>query len=219
VAIAAGKDPLAFRIELLQNPAIQATFAEPDKLAPGQPRPYKVEPRLNPSRLQGVLELVAEKSNWANRKCPPGSGMGLACWYCHLGYFAEVAEVTVDASNQVRVNRVWIAGDIGSQIINPKAAENMVHGGIIDGMSEMNQEITLVNGQVQQTNYHQHTIMRMKQAPPVIEVHFKKTDYSTTGLGEPSLPPILPAIANAIFAATGKRIRSLPMSGSGFKWA
>jgi isoquinoline 1-oxidoreductase beta subunit len=167
-----------------------------------------------------VLELVAEKSNWANRsKLPPGTGLGLACWYCHLGYFAEVAEVTVSASNAVRVTKAWVAGDIGSQIINPKAAENMVQGGIIDGMSEMNQEITLVNGQVQQTNFHQHAMMRMRQAPPVIEVHFKKTDYSTTGLGEPGLPPILPAIANAIFAATGKRIRSLPISGSGFKWA
>ena len=219
VAIAAGKDPLEFRIELLQNPAIRATFAEAPKPTPGQPRPYKIEPRMNPSRLQGVLELVAEKSNWKNRKRAPGTGMGLACWYCHLGYFAEVAEVTVDASNKVRVNKVWIVGDIGSQIINPRAAENMVHGGIIDGMSEMNQEITLTNGQVEQTNFHQHAMMRMNQAPPEIEVHFKKTDYSTTGLGEPSLPPILPAISNAIFAATGKRIRSLPMSGSGFSWA
>jgi isoquinoline 1-oxidoreductase beta subunit len=219
VAIAAGKDPLAFRIELLENPAIRATFADAYQPSTGQPRPYKIEPRLNPSRLQGVLELVAEKSNWRNRNCPAGTGMGLACWYCHLGYFAEIAEVTVNASNQVRVNKVWIAGDIGSQIINPRAAENMVHGGIIDGMSEMNQEITLANGQVEQTNFHQHAMMRMKQAPPEIEVHFKKTDYATTGLGEPSLPPILPAITNAIFAATGKRIRSLPMSGSGFNWA
>ena len=219
VAHAAGKDPLAFRIELLQNPAIRASFAEADKSTPG-PKPYKVEARMNPERLQGVLELVAEKSNWANRsKLPPGTGLGLACWYCHLGYFAEVAEVTVSSSNAVRVTKAWVAGDIGSQIINPKAAENMVQGGIIDGMSEMNQEITLVNGQVQQTNFHQHAMMRMRQAPPVIEVHFKKTDYSTTGLGEPGLPPILPAIANAIFAATGKRIRSLPISGSGFKWA
>jgi isoquinoline 1-oxidoreductase beta subunit len=219
VAIAAGKDPLDFRIELLQNPAIQATFAAPAKPTPGQPRPYKIEPRMNPARLQGVLELVAEKSNWKNRKRPAGTGLGLACWYCHLGYFAEVAEVTVNASNEVRVNKVWVAGDIGSQIINPGAAENMVQGGIIDGMSELNQEITLANGQVEQTNFHQHAMMRMNQVPPVIEVHFKKTDYATTGLGEPSLPPILPAITNAIFAATGKRIRSLPISGSGFKWA
>lgn len=219
VAIAAGKDPLAFRIELLQNPAMLATFAEANQPSNGQQKPYKIEPRMNPARLQGVLELVAEKSNWANRKKTPGTGMGLACWYCHLGYFAEIAEVTVNASNQVRVTKVWVAGDIGSQIINPRAAENMVHGGIIDGMSEMNQEITLVDGQVQQTNFHQHAMMRMGQAPPKMEIYFKKTDYATTGLGEPSLPPILPAITNAIFAATGKRIRSLPMSGSGFSWA
>jgi isoquinoline 1-oxidoreductase subunit beta len=216
VAIAAGKDPLAFRIELLQNPAIRATFAEVNQ--PG-PKPYKIESRLNPARLQGVLETAAERSDWKNRKKVPGTGMGIACWFCHLGYFAEIAEVTVSASNKVKVNRVWAVGDIGSQIINPRAAENMVHGAVIDGMSEMNHQITLADGVVQQTNFHQHAFMRMNQAPPQIDVYFKKTDYPTTGLGEPALPPILPAISNAIFAATGKRIRSLPMSGSGFSWA
>jgi isoquinoline 1-oxidoreductase subunit beta len=216
VAIAAGKDPLALRIELLQNPAIRATFAELN--TPG-PKPYKIESKLNPVRLQGVLEMVAEKSNWKNRKSSSGTGMGLACWYCHLGYFAEIAEVTVSAANRVKVTKVWVVGDIGSQIINPRAAENMVHGAVIDGMSELNQKITLANGQVEQTNFHQHALVRMNQAPPEIEVYFKKTDYPTTGLGEPALPPILPAITNAIFAATGKRIRSLPISGSGFSWA
>ncbi len=213
LAAAAGKDPLAFRLELLRNGA--ASMAGDTLAAPPSSRPSS---KLSPSRLQGVLELVAEKSNWANRKRSPGTGMGLACWFCHLGYFAIVTEVTVNASNQVHVNKVWAAGDVGSQIINPRAAENMVQGGFIDGMSQMNQEITLANGQVEQTHFNQHAMLRMRQAPSEIEIYWKKTNYPTTGLGEPGLPPILPALSNAIFAATGKRIRSLPMSGSGFSW-
>jgi isoquinoline 1-oxidoreductase beta subunit len=89
-------------------------------------------------------------------------------------------------------------------------------GGVVEGMGDMQQEITLVNGKVQQTNFHQHLLMRMKQVPP-IEVYWIKSNFAPTGLGEPTLPPILPAVGNAIFAATGKRVRTLPRSG--FSWA
>ncbi len=207
LAAAAGRDPLDFQLEILN-----ATPAPGTKVDPHNPE------LLNPERMKAVLELVAEKSGWSNRKKSPGYGLGLAAHFCHLGYFAHVAEVSVDSRNQVTVHHVWAAGDIGSQVINPRAAESLCYGGIIEGLSQMQQEITLTNGRVDQTNYHQHPMLRMRQSP-VIDVYWRKSDFPPTGLGEPALPPILPAVGNAIFAATGKRIRTLPLKRSGLSYA
>jgi isoquinoline 1-oxidoreductase beta subunit len=209
LAVAAGRDPLEFQLEILGNTMVPV---------PGEENKPKGPRDLNPERMKGVLQLVAEKSNWANRKKEPGRAMGIAGYFCHLGYFAEVADVSVDKDNKIKVNHVWAAGDVGSEIINPQAAESMGFGGVVEGMSHMQQEITLADGKVQQTNFHQHPLMRMNQVPP-IEVFWIKSNFSPTGLGEPTLPPILPAVGNAVFAATGKRIRTLPLSKSGFSWA
>jgi isoquinoline 1-oxidoreductase beta subunit len=173
---------------------------------------------MNAERLKGVLQLVAEKSGWASRKNTPGKGYGLACHYCHAGYFAEVAEVTVDARNRIKVTKIWAAGDVGNQIMNPSGAEAQVHGSIVEGMSQMAQEITLKDGHPQQSNYNNHPMLRFRQAPQ-IELFWRMTEFPPTGLGEPALPPVLPAIANAVFAATGKRIRTLPLARSGFSFA
>jgi isoquinoline 1-oxidoreductase beta subunit len=211
LALAAGKDTVQFRMDLLnQAPAVPA----------GAPLP----PGVNAERMKGVLQLVAEKSGWGKKTYPKGTALGLGFHFSHQGYFAEVAEVTVTSpdanSHKVKVNKIWVAADVGSQIINPSAADNICQGGVIDGMSElMSQKITIEKGRVQQTNYNQHGMMRMAQAPPEIEVHYLKTTFGPTGLGEPALPPILPAVANAIFNASGKRVRSLPFSDSGFSWA
>jgi isoquinoline 1-oxidoreductase subunit beta len=206
LAAAAGRDPLDLQLEILSATPV-----------PKQPN-ENFDQSFNPSRLKGVLELVAEKSNWRQRKTEKGRGMGLAAYYCHLGYFAEVADVSVDAQNRVTVNHVWAAGDVGSQIINPRAAENQCYGGIIEGLSHMGQEITLTEGRVDQTNFHQHPLIRMRQIPK-IEVFFRQTEFSPTGLGEQTMPPLIPAVTNAIFAATGKRVRTLPLKRSGFSFA
>ncbi|MEY4636832.1 MAG: hypothetical protein RJA55_2630 [Acidobacteriota bacterium] len=207
LAHAAGQDPVAFRLQLLEQPQLAAV----DKGPFSSP--------FDPARMKAVLQLVAERSGWRKTALPKGRALGVACHFSHMGYFAEVADVGVSGDNRVKVHKVWVVADVGSQIINPAAAENMVQGAVIDGLSElMAQEITLERGAVVQSNYHQHPMLRMSQAP-VIDVHFLKTGNPPTGLGEPALPPVLPAVANAIFTATGKRVRDLPLAKSGYRWA
>ena len=177
-------------------------------------------PGFDPARARGVLELVAEKAGWARRsQLPRGTGMGIAFHYSHRGYFAEIVQATVSQDGVLKVDKVWAAGDVGNQVINPLNAENNVQGGILDGISEaLGQEIVIENGRVVQTNFNNFPLIRLRQSPPV-EVHFRKTEFPPTGLGEPMLPPVIPALCNAIFAATGKRVRSLPLSKQDLKWA
>jgi isoquinoline 1-oxidoreductase beta subunit len=216
LAHAAGKDPVAFRLEILEAGKAAPAAAPPA----GGGRGAFAPPGMNADRMIGVVKLAAEKSGWGKRKLPAGTGMGIAFHFSHQGYFAEVAEVKVDAAKKIKVNKVWVAADIGSTIINPSACTNLVEGAIIDGLSEMMaQEITVDKGAVVQSNYHQHQLMRFAQAPVEIETHYLQSTFSPTGVGEPALPPIIPAVANAVFAATGTRVRATPFAKSGYSWA
>jgi isoquinoline 1-oxidoreductase beta subunit len=212
IAVAAGKDPLQYRLDLLKNP----TTYKPPTNRTGFNAPF------NAARAIAVLEAVRDMSGWNNRsKLPKGSGMGVAFQYAHSGYVAYVCQVSVDAAKKLKVDKAWAAVDIGEQVVNTSEAENLVQGGFVEGMSHlMAWEITIENGAVVQTNFNQYQPTRMRQiAPNQIEVKFLKSDYTPTGLGEPSLPPAPAAVTNAIAAATGIRIRTLPIAKSGYSWA
>ncbi len=200
LAHAAGQDPLQFRLDLLSGAM--------DGVA------------MDPERMRGVLEVVAEKSAWKDRHgLPPGTGKGIAFHFSHRGHFAEVVQATVTRKGELSVDKVWVAGDVGSHIINPLNAENNVQGAVLDGIAEaLGQEITIENGRAVQDNFGGFDLLRMRQAPSAIDVHFRITDHPPTGMGEPALPPIPPALCGAIFQATGRRVRELPLSKADLSW-
>ncbi len=196
LAAAGGKDPVEFRLAMI------------DKLTAAQPADSKEFP-LDPARLKGVVQAAAEKAGWG-RALPKGHGMGIACSYDHLGYAAEVFEVSV-IGDKLRIHRIVCAADSGP-IMNPTGAKAQVEGGIIQGLSAaLRERLTISRGGVAERNFDGYRLLRINEAPLAIEAYFVETDTHPTGLGEPSLPPVAPALANAIFRASGKRLRSLPL--------
>jgi len=202
LAHAAGADPIEFRIALLGEPKVLVNSG-------GKPDPLR---DFDTGRMRNVLRRVGEISGWSQRhSLPARTAKGVAFYFSHFGYFAEVVQATVAGSGDVKLDHVWVVGDVGSQIINPSGAENQVQGAALDGLgAALGQAITIERGRVVQSNFDSVKPLRIDQAPPV-DVEFLITDNPPTGLGEPALPPVVPALCNAIFAATGKRIRSLPI--------
>jgi isoquinoline 1-oxidoreductase beta subunit len=205
LAHAARRDPLALRLELLAAPAATSSAT--------------ARGGLDPARVRGVLDLVAQQAGWGTRRLPPRTALGIAFHYSHRGYFAEVVEATVSADKAVTINAIWVAGDVGSQIVNPSGAAQQVQGSVLDGLgATMGQAITFERGRTVQSNFGDYPLLRIAQAPPV-HVHFRITEHSPTGMGEPAYPPVAPALCNAIFAVTGERVRSLPLTVHGYRWA
>jgi isoquinoline 1-oxidoreductase subunit beta len=201
LAVADGQDPVQFRLDHLkahvEHPLAQST--------------EEGEPAFDVRRMIPVLELVAERSGWGKTRLPAGVGMGVATYFSHRGYFAEVAKVKVDAKGQWRVLKVWVVGDVGPIILNPTTAYAQAEGAVADGVGQLMSEVRFDKGRPVQSNLSDFALMRMPAAPQV-DVFFHLTDNPPTGLGEPALPPVIPAVVNAVHAACGARIRSLPMT-------
>lgn len=193
VAEAAGKDPLEFRLELFDR-AINNPVGDPEK------NDY------DPKRYAGVLKLVKEKANWG---AETGKARGVAAYYCHNSYVAQVLELE-EGSDMPRVDKITCAVDCGI-VINPLAAKNQIEGGMIDGIGHATYSaMTFEDGRPEQSNFDRYRLMRHSEAPKHIEVHFVDNGIDPTGLGEPSLPPAIGALANALYKATGRRYYKQP---------
>jgi isoquinoline 1-oxidoreductase beta subunit len=194
LATAAGQDPFQFRKALLVK---QKSTRPPS------------DDEVNPERLRAVLELAAEKSGWS-KPVPKGKGRGIASYSSFGSYFAEVAEVSVADDQTFKIDRIVAVVDCGP-IVNPESVRSQTEGAIIYGLSAaLKNAITIKNGAVEQTNFDGYDPIRINEAPP-IEVYLAPSGDDPGGMGEPGLPPIAPAVANAIFAASGKRLRKLPL--------
>ena len=205
VASAAGKTLPQLMLELCATDQVLGT--------PGDGT--RASPAFHTARARAVIQQVLSDSGW-EKHLPPsqtkkGHGFGFAFYFCHLGYFAEVVEVVIKKGT-LHIPRVWASGDIGSHIINPLHAEQQVRGAIIDGLTQaLGQQMNFQDGRPTQQNFDTFPLLR-GNAIPEIHLSWVRSAFPPSGLGEPALPPVIPALTNAIFAATGKRIRSLPLS-------
>ena len=190
VAEAAGKDPIAFRLELFER-----AISDPV----GEDNDYDAE------RYAGVLELVRDKSGWNTGD----DKRGVAAYYCHNSYVAQVLEVEMNG-DEPRVGEVHCAVDCGI-VVNPEGAYNQIEGGIIDGIGHaLYGQLTLTDGKPDQDNFDSYRLIRHQEAPRAIHSHFVENQIDPTGLGEPSLPPVIGALANAIYRQTGERVYAQP---------
>jgi isoquinoline 1-oxidoreductase beta subunit len=213
LAHAAGKDPLEYALQLLG----------PDRIVPKSELPkdytnygqsYEQYP-IDTARLRRVLQLAAEKAGWGKKKSGNGFGMGLALHRSFLTYVASVVQVRINDAGRVQIQRVDTALDAGT-VVNPDMVRNQFEGAAVMGASiALFGEITATNGAIDQSNFDTYPMARMNTAPREIHVHIVESDAPPGGIGEPGLPAFAPALCNAIFAATGKRIRELPLTRAG----
>ncbi|MDR2710170.1 MAG: molybdopterin-dependent oxidoreductase, partial [Burkholderiales bacterium] len=198
LSLAAGRDHVEFLID--------AASRDVPELAP-----RSKDVNFSPARAVGVIKLCAEKAGWG-KSLPKGRGLGLAWCYSHAGHAAQAVELSVDANKKITIHRVVVAADIG-QVVELAGAESQAQGACVDAFSvALAQQITLENGRVREQNFSAYPILRLPFAPAAIEVYFVDSGFPPTGMGEPAFPAMAPAIANAIYAATGERLRAMPFS-------
>jgi isoquinoline 1-oxidoreductase beta subunit len=206
----AGRDPLEYLLDLIGKPRVLDLKAQGVNYhdTPGFP--------IETARLRHVLEVAAEKAQWGKRKPGNGWGMGIAVHRSFLTYVATVVEVEVDGSGKVTIPRVHYALDAGL-IANPDRVRSQFEGASVFGTSiALFGEITATNGRIDQSNFNDYVVTRINRAPRETFVHMVESEAPPAGVGEPGVPPFAPALCNAVFAATGKRVRDLPLSRHGF---
>lgn len=198
----AGRDSVEYLLDVI-GPA--------RTIEPPQPNRMSAKFPLDTGRLRRVIELAADQSGWAKKKPAKGRALGIAAHHSFLTYVAAVVEVEVDSAGKIRIPSVYYAVDAG-RVINPDRVRSQFEGAAVFGANiALMSEITAAKGEIQQSNFHDYKVARMNEAPMETHVHIVASDAPPAGVGEPGVPPIAPAICNAIFAATGKRIRELPI--------
>ena len=213
LAHAAGKDPVEYALQLLG----------PDRIIPKSELPkdysnyggsYEQYP-IDTARFKRVVETAAEKSGWGKTKPGNGAGIGIAFHRSFLTYAASVVQIHIDDAGRVHIDRVDSALDAGT-VVNPAMVINQFEGAAVMGTSiAFYGSITATNGAIDQSNFNDFPMARMNTAPREVNVHIVPSDAPPGGVGEPGLPAFAPALCNAIFVATGKRIRELPLSKAG----
>lgn len=199
VAEASGKDPIEFRLELLER---------------AKNNPVGEKNDYDPERYTGVLKLVKDKSKWGNQSS--NTSRGVSAYFCHNSYVANVVDLTMKNGQPV-IDKVYAAVDCGI-VVNPDAATNLVEGGTVDGIGHaMYSAMTFKDGIPDQKNFNTYRLIKHNEAPKNIEVHFVKNNIDPTGLGEPPFPPVIGAVANAMYKASGKRVYNQPFMANDFE--
>ena len=203
LSTAAGRDHVAFLLDAVNRGVPEL-----------KPKDEKIN--FSPARASAVIKLCAEKAGWG-KKLPQGRGLGLAWCYSHAGHVAQAVELSVDAHKRIKIHHIVVAADIGP-VVDMAGAEAQAQGASIDGFSTaMGLNVTIEKGRIQQKNFNDYPMLRIAFSPYQVEAHFIQSDFPPTGMGEPALPAMAPATANAIFAATGERVRIMPFRKLGFQ--